>query len=157
MTHLELVTGLLKERNIDHVITEHPKFNSSAEAMSFVEGVNDRNALKSILLTADGEFFLVVVPLLMKIDKLKLQSHFEIVGKLSLAKPEETLRVTRCEVGTVSPFYQFYENVQVVFDPSILNLDRIFITPGSFNHTISLRGDDLIDVVDPVMADVAER
>lgn len=157
MTHFELVKELLHERGIEHQIFEHPKFESSAEAMQMVDGVNDRNALKSILFAADGEYFLCVVPLFMKIDKEKLKSHFEIIGKIHLAKPEDTLRVTKCEVGTVSPFAQFYNDVSVVYEPSILQLDRIFITPGSFNHTITMRGEDLLEMVDPVLDDVVER
>lgn len=157
MTHFELVKELLGERGVDFNIFEHKKFESSKEAMSLVEGVNDRNALKSILFKADGEFFLCIVPLFMKIDKEKVKAHFEIIGTLKLATPEETYNVTKCVVGTVSPFAQFYDDVSVVFEPSILSLDRVFMTPGSYNHTVSLRGDDLIDVVDPVMADVVER
>ncbi len=154
-THEELVRDLLGKNNVEYQIYEHPRFSSTEEAMGYVPGVTGDNALKSMLFKGDDKFILVVLPVSMRIDKEKVKSIFGIAGKFALATPDETTLHTHCEVGTVSPFIQFYENVSVIFDPVVKNLQNIYITPGVFTKTYSFRSDVLIALIKPRIENIA--
>ncbi len=149
MNHFEQVISLLIEKNIEYQEFDHPKFSSTEEAMSFVEGVTVNNALKSLLFKNHNMMILAVLPVSKKLNKQALLDALGLEGKLSMATPEEVLQSTFTVVGTVSPFSMFYEQVVTVFDESVAQIDWCYITPGSFEKTVSLKASDLITLIQP--------
>jgi Ala-tRNA(Pro) deacylase len=89
---------------------------------------------------------------LVRADKrvdLKLVGELE-GKKVRLAMPEEVLKETGCEVGSVPPF-GFSKRLKTYLDREILEEEKVTFNAGLHNVSVVMRGSDLPKVVEPVL------
>jgi len=98
------ILNLLSEHGLSYQLLEHDFVHSSQDAAR-VRGTRLEEAAKALVLhdKTNGEFFLCVVSGHKRLD-LKALKALRSSKNLSLAAPEDVLRVTGCKVGTVPPF-----------------------------------------------------
>ena len=108
-----------------------------------------------ILKTQKGNFVTGLVAADRKIDLKKLA---KILGtrRLQLASPQETLKITGCEVGSVHPFGNLYD-IPTYLDSSILENDKVNFNAGLHTVSIQMKAKDLIKAIRPVVEDFSKN
>ena len=154
MNHFETVKALLDGEKISYEIFNHPKFSSTEEALSFVEGVSEKTAIKSLFFLCGTEYVLVLMCVCDKLDKEKLKVALGTTEKIQFASPEKTLELTGCEVGTVSPFCGLTNTLKTICDTNVELEEIMFCTPGTFTSTLKMSVKDFLGIAKPTVADV---
>ena len=141
----EALKALLDGKNVTYSVFTHENVFTSEEAAS-VRGVPLSSGVKSMVVKSDG-FCMVLVPGDRKIN------FAEINGKL--ASPEEVLRITGCEVGSVHPFGLLF-GLRVFMDRRILDNKIVNFNPGLHDLSISMDPKDLVDIIHPEIGDYSK-
>jgi len=100
---LRQVKELLDQNGIAYKVSEHSPVYTSEQAAK-VRGIELKTGVKALVFkTEQGSFILGLIAADKKMDVKKLA---KIVGtrKLELASPQDVLKVTGCEIGSVHPF-----------------------------------------------------
>lgn len=113
----------------------HPRA-VTAQEMAELTHVSGHRVAKAVLVRADGEFVIAVLPASELIDPLKLARELGVT-KVELANEAE-LRAcfTGCEVGAEPPFGKLY-GLPVVVDEDLITDGEVLVRAGS--HTQALR------------------
>lgn len=146
---------LLDDNGITYSISEHEPVYTSEEAAR-VRGVELKTGVKALVLrTKEGSFIIGLVAADRKIDLKKLA---EIVKteKLKLASPEEVLKVTGCEIGSVHPFGNLY-NLPTYLDRSVLENEWVNFNAGLHTVSIHMRSEDLVKLIKPIIGDFSYK
>ena len=132
----------------EHLVHE-PAFTS--EQASRVRGVSLNQGVKAMLLESNhNNFYLFCLPADQKIDLAKAA---EIVQELRLflAQPAEVLRLTGCEIGSVSPFSGVLSGIQSFFDRGVLENETVEFNIGLHTDSVRMKSRGLVDLVKPVL------
>lgn len=70
--------------------------------------------------------------------------------KLRLASPQDLLKITGCEVGSVHPFGNLH-GFPTYLDSSILENDMVNFNAGLHTASIQMKAKDLIKAIRPVI------
>lgn len=152
---LKLVRELLDRNRIPYEVSEHAPVYTSEEAAR-VRRVPLKTGVKALILkTETGNF---VVGLIAADRKLELKKLAKIVGvkRLQLASPQEVLKITECEVGSVHPFGNLY-GLPTFLDRSILENEIVNFNAGLHTVSIQMRPEDLLRMIKPVVEDFSEN
>lgn len=117
-----------------------------------VRGVDAKSGVKALILKVQSDVFITaLVPGDKRVDMKKLA---RILGakRLSLAEPNEVLKITGCEIGSVHPFGNI-AGLQTYMDREILNNDRVEFSAGLHTASISISTQDLVNVIEPHIED----
>lgn len=90
-----------------------------------------------------------------KADSGKLR---KILGAkdIRLASPEDVLRITNCEVGSVHPFGLLF-SLGVYMDSAIQEIDEVNFSAGTHVNSIRMKRVDMVNLIKPKIADVAKE
>ncbi len=143
------ILRIFKEKNVNYQLYEHEPVYTSQQAAT-VRGVELKTGCKSIVLkTKDKSFVLANVAADKKIDVKKLE---RIVGsRLSFATPEEVMRVTNCEPGSVPPFGKLF-GLPTYLDESVLENDFVNFNIGMLTKSVKISKQDLIKTMEPIVS-----
>ena len=120
----------------DYGITKHCS-TPTAEALAHKEHVPDANVAKPVLVKADGDFCMCVLPADRKIDLKMLKAQLN-AKTLSLASEEEMVDLfPDCEIGTEPPFGIIY-GIETYMDRSLENDKYIVFQGGTHETAISM-------------------
>lgn len=148
------VKKLLDGSRIPYEVTEHAPVYNSGEAAK-VRGVELKTGVKALVLkTENGSLLLGLIAADRKIDLKKLA---KAVGtrKLQLASPEEVLKVTGCEIGSVHPFGNLF-GLKSYLDSSVLENDIVNFNAGLHTVSIHMKAKDLIRAVRPEIREFSQ-
>jgi prolyl-tRNA editing enzyme YbaK/EbsC (Cys-tRNA(Pro) deacylase) len=154
MNHFESVKNLLDNAGIVYQIFDHPQFANTDEAISFVPEVNSNNAIKSLLFRYGEHYILCLLRVCDKLDKAKVQQLLGISEKLIFTSPDETLSVSGCIVGTLSPFCGLTANIATLCDSNVASETVMFCTPGTLVNTLQLSVADFLTLANPSVVDI---
>ncbi len=145
----EKILRIFKETNVDYQLYEHEPVYTSQQAAK-VRGVELKTGCKSMVLkTKDKRFILANVAADKKIDLKKLE---RIVGsRLSFATPEEVMRITNCEPGSVPPFGKLF-GLPTYLDESVLENDFVNFNIGMLTKSVKISKQDLIKTMEPIVS-----
>jgi len=149
LLQLKAIKKLLDDNGISYVVTEHEPVYTSEQAAK-VRGLEPKTGVKALVLKTDkGDFIVGLVPGDKKIDLKKLA---KVVGtrKLQLASPQEVLKMTRCEIGSVHPFGNLH-GLSTYLDGAILENDLVNFNAGLHTVSIQMKAKDLVKVIRPVV------
>jgi Cys-tRNA(Pro)/Cys-tRNA(Cys) deacylase len=120
----------------------------AAEAL----GVSHSIVLKTLMVEVDGEPACVVVPSDQELNMKKVAAAFG--GKSAqMMKPAVAERLTGYKVGGISPFGQ-RKQVRAAVEEMATIEERVFLNGGQRGLQVQLAPDDLIRVLDAVVADL---
>ncbi len=150
------IIRLLKNSKKPFDLLEHaPVFTSQQAADLRKVGLNQ--GVKAIVTRASGgRYFLFCLPADSKVD-LEKAADLVNVDNLFLASKEEVLRVTGCEVGSVSPFSGVLSNIPAFFEESILKNERVDFSAGLHTRSVEMKSSDLVSLVNPRLAVFAQE
>jgi len=150
----KLVRELLDRNRIPYEVLEHAPVYTSEEAAR-VRGVELKTGVKALVLKTERGSF--VMGLVAADRKVELKSLAKIVGakRLQLASPQEVLRITGCEIGSVHPFGNLH-GLPTYMDNSVLENDMVNFNAGLHTVSIQMRVRDLVKAIRPVVTDFSK-
>ena len=151
MLQFRMIMDFLETKGIQYELAQHAPVYTSYEAAR-VRGVDASSGVKALVLKLQSnEFIIALVPGDKRADINKLAKILN-AKKVSLAKPDEVLKITGCEIGSVHPFGNL-AGLQTYMDRGILKNERVEFSAGL--HTVSVRiaSPDLVNMTKPHIAD----
>jgi Ala-tRNA(Pro) deacylase len=151
------ILALLEGSGIPFDHFEHEHVHTSHEAAR-ARGTRIQDAAKALVFeTGSGKLVECVVSGHRRVDLKKLKA---LLGEknIALASPERVLHVTGCTVGSVPPFGNtFSPPLPMYVDQEVLTRERIVFSAGSHYHSIRMRPEDWVKLVNPVVADLRKE
>lgn len=153
MNVLEEIKKFLDDKNVEYKCWDHPPVRTSEEAAK-IRGTPIESGAKALVFRSEGKFFMVVIAGDKKVEFKKIKKVIKS-QKCSLATPEEVLKITGCEVGSVPPFGNLF-GIPVYLDKSLLRSTTINFNAGKHGTSIAMSVEDYQKVVKPTIVDVAQ-
>jgi Ala-tRNA(Pro) deacylase len=135
------------------VIEHAPAF--SAHEVAVVSHVPEKDLAKTLIVSADGKFYMVVMPADHRLDDHLL--HDVLKAKhVHLASEEDLQQIfPDCEVGAMPPFGNLYA-LPVYADKTLADDDVIVFNACSHTRSIRLKMYDFLRLVKPVVAEFSQ-
>lgn len=153
-TEFEKMVSFLREKKAKFELLEHEPVFTSADAAR-VRGAQASMGVKAIVLkTENKKFVLACVPGDKKVDTKRLSN---ILGekRVFLASPPEVLKLTGCEIGSVSPLCVIF-GINTVFDKSVFENQLLEFNVGLHTHSIRMPSTELRQVLAAQIQDFAK-
>ena len=167
---LDEIKRLLDSRGIKYETSEHEPVYTSEDAAR-IRGEELKTGAKALIFSiskayrnleedpllhrfkAGKEFILCIVPGNMKIDTKKLK---EILScrDVRMATPEEVLRVSGCEIGSVHPIGNIM-GLKTYADRRLFDNEYVNFNAGLHTTSIRMRSKDFLEIVKPEIVDYA--
>jgi len=147
------IIELLDSQGIKYEIAEHKPVYTSEQAARVRNESVDTGA-KSLLLKADNDFVLIVLPGGKRLSSKKTK---DILGSKNLrfATPQEVKEIMSCEIGACYPLGKII-GIKTIVDNALLENNEISFNPGLHDRTIKLKSKDYLLVAAAELADVSE-
>ena len=154
MAKLDDVIDYLKHNNVQYEVIEHaPAF--SAHEVAVVSHVPEKDLAKTLIVNADGKFYMVVMPADHRLDDHLLQGMLKS-KHVQLASEEDLQQIfPDCEVGAMPPFGNLYA-LPVYADKSLADDNVIVFNACSHTRSIRLKMYDFLRLVKPVVAEFSQ-
>jgi len=101
---------------------------------------------KTVLVKADKEYYLVVIPSHYKLDFQKIKKLLK-AKKVQIAKESEMKNKFKVKPGAITPFGTIHK-AEVIIDKSLLKLKDAIFSAGSFTESIRMKIKDFMKVED---------
>jgi Ala-tRNA(Pro) deacylase len=154
MAKLGDVIDYINHNKVHYEVIEHaPAF--SAHEVAVVSHVPEKDLAKTLIVQADGKFYMVVTSADHRLDERLL--HDVLKAKHVHLASEEDLRqiFPDCEVGAMPPFGNLYA-VPVYVDKMLAEDDVIVFNACSHTRSIRLKMYDFMRLVKPVVAEFSQ-
>ena len=143
------VTDLLDSLGVAYKIFKHFTAVSSLEQAAAERSQQPEQVVRSILFRiSNGKYVLVLVAGSEQLSWTKLRRKLGL-SRISLASPEEVLRVTGYQIGAVTPV-GVSPDIPILVDRSVLAVDEISIGSGVRGVAIILRSRELVQALGDV-------
>jgi Ala-tRNA(Pro) deacylase len=153
VTPYEKIISFLKEHAITYSEIKHEPVYTSEQAAN-VRGMSMESGAKSLLLKAENDFVLVVLPGDKRVDSKLLKTYLSM-KKIRFATPDEVEKVMGCQIGACYPFGNLI-GIRTLIDTSMIANKEIFFNPGVHNKSIKMKWTDYQSVVKPELVSVSE-
>jgi Ala-tRNA(Pro) deacylase len=143
------VIEYLNQQKTKYELVQH-KPAYTAEQLSRVEHLPAPQVAKTVVVEADGRFYLCVLPADRKIDFVALQKHLN-VNQVRLADEDQmALLFLDAEVGAEAPFGNLY-HLPTLLDKSLLRDEIISFPAGKHDLSIHMKMQDYLQLVKPTV------
>lgn len=141
------LANYLKDQGIAFETSGH-RATFTAQQMAAEEHVPGMNVAKPVVVKADNEFYMCVLPGCHKIDMDVLKSQLG-AEQLDLADEKELATLfSDTELGAEPPFGNLY-GITTILDESLEDDDEILFQAGSHEEAIRMRMSDYLALVEP--------
>jgi len=148
------VHNFLVEKDVPHEVIHLPALSKTAKAAAELLGVPLREVVKSLVFLLDGQPTLVLVPG-DRVAGPQLLREATGCERAVVAKGQQVLDATGYHIGAVPPC-GLESRLPVVADAAVFEPEVIYCGGGTTATMLKVRSDDLLMVLDPLVADVAE-
>ena len=145
----ERLIARLEHASVEYTLTKHEPVYTSAEAAQ-VRGTELRSGAKALILKADDEFIMAVVPADLAIVGPALRKHLH-VRRLRFATKEELLELTGLTPGAVPPFGSLF-GLRTACDDRLRDNDWINFNAADHARSVQMRFVDYASVESPDFA-----
>jgi Ala-tRNA(Pro) deacylase len=128
----------------------------TAQEVAAAQHVPGREMAKTIVLRADGQFLLVALPAIMKIDMKALRDELPFKHVELATEKEFASLFPDSEIGAMVPFGNLY-NLPVYVDKTLSADEEIVFNAGTHVDTIRMKYKDFERLVQPRIIDAATR
>ena len=105
---------------------------------------------KSLLISSDKAYVLVVVPAHMRLDLKKLKKALS-AKKVSIPNEKVMVKIFKVKPGAMTAFGGLH-NIEVVVDKSLLKTKDIILSAGSFTDSVRMKAKDFIQMEEARLA-----
>ena len=143
------IKSLLDKHKIVYEIKHHPPTPTSEEAAK-ARSEPLKIGAKAIVIKADEQFYLLVLPANRKIDSSLVKKAVNSKD-LRFAMPEELFSLTGLRKGAVPPFGLLL-NLPMLVDQALLAEEFIAFNAGSLEHSIKMKTEDYLKIAQPKLS-----
>lgn len=111
--------------------------------------------IKTLLVKADKDYVLAVVPAHKRLDLVALKKHLQ-AKVVSLAKEKDMVTKFKVKPGAMTPFGSMYK-VAVVMDKSLLKAEKVLMSAGSFTESLRVKIKQYVKAEQPATAVIAKK
>lgn len=148
----ERVRRFLDEHGISYDAETHERA-VAAQRLAHAEHVSGWMVAKPVLLDAEGELVMAVIPAPAVVDLERASNLLHRHVRLA-TEDEFTAAFPDCEVGAEPPFGSLYDLATIV-DPILERDEVIVFRAGTHDTTMRMRVADYLEVANPEMAEIA--
>lgn len=152
---LNKLTQYLDDHKVKYVVVSHSKAFTAQEVAASAH-IPGKEMAKTVIVEADGDMKMVVVPSTHNIDFGQLK---EAMGadNVSLASEEAFRdRFPDCELGAMPPFGNLYDMETIVAE-SLAEDNEITFNAGTHKEAVKLAFEDFMDLVKPKVLKTAVK
>ncbi len=150
---LKKIKELLDKNKIQYKLYDHEPVYTSEQAAK-VRDSKLQEGVKALVLKSDtGNFILALVAADRKVDLEKLAKAANS-KRLVLAKPDEVLEQTGCEIGSVPPFGNVL-GLETYIDNSVLENEDVEFNAGLRTTSIRMKSKDLVSMIKPFITNLS--
>jgi len=146
--------ALLRAKEISYKVLEHGPAYTSAEAAS-VRGVDLHTGAKALLLKAQDDFLLAVMPADHSLDSRVTRQTLGWKNVRFATKDEVTLW-TALQPGAIPPFGSLF-GLRTFCDPALGENQTIYFNAGSHSKSMGLTYADYLRVEEPTLSTISHR
>lgn len=120
----------------------------TAEQLAHREGADEKQVAKSVVVEAEGQFYLCVLPADRMIDFVSLQEHLH-AKEVHLAEEMQIAKLfADSEIGAEAPFGKLY-NLPTLMDKKLLRDREIVFSAGSHEASIHMPLEEYLRLAGP--------
>jgi Ala-tRNA(Pro) deacylase len=144
----------LNRSKVRYEVLHHPEA-FTAQELAAIEHVKGRSHAKVVMVKAEGEVLMAVLPADHRVDLEKLD---KATGRKTALATEAEFKALfpDCAVGTMPPFGELY-GVPVYLDASLTDAERIVFEAGTHSDAIKMRYADYERLAKLTVADFAVK
>ena len=137
----------LEKAKVKHNILEH-KTVYTAYDTAVTMGKKLNEVVKTLLVAADKDYYLVLLPADHNLDFKKLIAHIgKITGKkikaVKIPSEEVMKNLLKVKAGAMSAFGGFHK-LPIVIEKNLLKTKKAVFSSGSFNHSVEMAVKDFV-------------
>ena len=155
MTCKDRLEAYLRDNQVPFQAQHHPTA-FTAQAVAESEHIPGRLLAKVVMVVADGELVMLVLPATNRVDITQIAALLDVREVRLADETEFTATFSDCEIGAMPPFGNLY-NVPVYVERTLAEDETIFFQAGTHTDTISLKYADFARLVQPSVADFARH
>lgn len=149
------VMEFLEKSGVAYEVTEHkPAF--TAQQVAAEEHEPGRYVAKPVIVRADGEYVMCVLPACFKIDLKTLKSQLKAKSVDLVEENEMGKLFPDCELGAEPPFGNLYD-LPTVMDKALQKDDHIMFQAGAHDKAVKISMDDYRKLVKPKVLEFSYR
>ncbi len=148
----DAIKDLLNNSKIRYQLFEHEPVYTSEDAAK-VRGTKLEQGAKALVIFADDEPVMVVLPANLKLDTKAFKSAYE-VKNLRMGTPNEVENLTGCQIGAVPPFGNIFK-LPLYVDPHLGDNEEIAFNAGMHTKSVKMKYADFIKIAKPIFGDFA--
>ena len=133
----------------------HPIAYTAREVAS-AEHVPAREVAKTVVISGDHGFAMLVLPASMVVDFQELRTALGFTHVRLATETELGQRFPDCDLGAMPPFGALY-GMPVYMDATLLRDERIAFNAGTHRDVIHMRLDDYRRLADPIIVSVSRE
>lgn len=145
----------LEKENIAYQWIHHPE-EFEASKIAAQQHIPGHQMVKSVLVKADGQYVLCVLPATYLVDLEKLKKHLKSKDVKLASETEIAKLFPDFEVGAEPPFGNLY-GLQVFSDSHVEDNDDIVFNAGTHTDIIRMKLKDFMRVTKPMRADFGKH
>lgn len=127
---------------------KHHRAIFTAQEMAQEEHIHGMNVIKSVIIKADGHFYICVIPACCKINFDSLKSVLE-AAEIELASESEMEYIfSGCQIGAEPPFGSFF-GLPTIMDDRLGDDDFIIFQAGTHQDAIEMKLEDYLRIESP--------
>ena len=143
------IKELLDENSIKYEVINHHVVRTSEEAAK-IRDTKMSDGAKALVL-GKGPFYQFVVRADMRLSLKKVKQILE-TKNISLASPDDVLKMMNCVIGSVPPFGNLF-GITVYTDTKLVEKEWFVFSAGSLTKSIKIKVKDYMTLVKPIVAD----
>jgi Ala-tRNA(Pro) deacylase len=155
MTISPKIKNFLDKEKVKYEIAEHPLAYTASEVAG-AQHVPGKKMIKSVIVKADSDFVMCVLPAIHRVDFAKLK---KVLGssKIELADEEEIATLfPDYDVGAEPPFGQLY-GLKVIADSILEEDEEIIFNAGTHTDVVKMKFADFKRIVNPTLANIGSH
>lgn len=154
------VLNYLEKTGIDHDILEHKTVYTAIDAAITMKKKLEELA-KSLLVKADKDYFLVLLPAdynldLEKLKKVISKAHQKDIKIVNIPGEKIINKTLKVKSGAMSAFGDLY-NIPVVVDKKLEKIKKAVFSSGSFNHSIEMKVKDFVELEKAILGSFGKK
>ena len=155
MTCRERLEELFQKRKVGFDVVEHAKA-AGAQRVARASGLPGRQIAKVVMVVADGDWAMMVLPATYKLSTKKAQKVLR-ARRVRIAAEEEFADLfPDCDTGAMPPFGDLYD-LPLYVDHSLMNIPEIAFTAGVHGETMRISFADYERVAKPTIANFGDK
>jgi Ala-tRNA(Pro) deacylase len=155
MSIAKRLRNYLEDNDVPYVHYRHP-VAYTAQEVAAAQHVSGRDMVKTVLLKAEDQLVMYVLPAMMQVDLEALQEQLPFRWIQLASEFEFAAFFPDCQVGAMSPFGNLY-HLPVYVDYSLADNEEIVFNAGTHVDTIRMKYRDFVRLVQPIMIVAAAR